>query len=274
VKTRSLQGDANSMMAADSEYENHHVFSELECYIDFYKNLSWSVFSFSSTGTNEICSIDYYVYSSIQGKLESIRVILNDGRINDAYALLREYYDSVIINVYSNLYLKENFSIESFIVEKIINWLKGKEQLPDFRIMSNYIRSSNKVAAINNLLYSDDRYKKVRARCNDHTHYEIFLNPLLNDNEPLLDNRLQVMNAFSGDARDVFILHLAYLFFLNDQYMTSSDYSDSLGCGMTPEPDSPSWVAPFIQEVFDDIIAKHRADIAKTIKQYACMQLS
>ena len=261
------------MMVTDEKYKNHHVFSELERYMDFYKNLSWSVLNFISMGTSAIYNIDSYVSSSIQGTLESIREILNNGRINDAYALLRKYYDSVIINVYSNLYLKDNFSIENFVVEKIDNWLKGKEQLPEFRIMSNYIRSSDKVAAINNLLYADDRYKKIRDRCNDHTHYNFFLNVLLNDNEIRLENRLQVLNSFSGDALDVFILHLTYLFFLNNHYMTSSDYLDALECGMTPEPDSQYWVAPFIQEVFDDIIKKQRPDIASTIKQYTCMQL-
>ncbi len=140
------------MMVTDEKYKSHHMFSELERYMDFYKNLSWSVFNFISMGTNAIYNIDSYVYSSIQGTLESIREILNNGRINDAYALLRKYYDSVIINVYSNLYLKDNFSIENFVVEKIDNWFKGREQLPEFRIMSNYIRSSDKVAAINNLL--------------------------------------------------------------------------------------------------------------------------
>jgi hypothetical protein len=123
------------MMVNDEEYKNHHVFSELEGYFDFYKSLSWSVFSFCLTGTDAICNIDSYVYSSIKGTLESILKILNNGRINDAYALLRKYYDSAIINVYSNLYLKDHFSIENFV------------------------------------------------------------------------------DAFSADARDVFILHLAYLFF-------------------------------------------------------------
>lgn len=261
------------MMVTDKEYRNHHVFSELDRYINFYQSLSWSIFGFCSMGTNAICNIDTYIYSSIKGTLDSIRRILDSGRINDAYALLRKYYDSVIINVYSNLYLNDHFSIENFIVEKIDNWLKGKDQLPEYRVMSNYIRSSEKVAAINSLLYADDRYKSIRTRCNDHTHYNFFYNVLLNDNEIRLDSRLKVLDTFSADVRDVFILHLGYLFSLNEHYMTSSDYLDSLECGMSPEPDSQYWVAPFVQEIFDDIVIKQRPDIAKTIKQNTCMQL-
>lgn len=262
------------MMVTDQEYQDHQVFREIDRYAKFYEIFAESVFSFCSMGTKAVCNIDSYVYSSIQGTLGSIRDILKAGRINDAYALLRKYYDSAIINVYSSLYLQDHFSIENFIVEKIDNWLRGKDQLPEYRMMSRYIRESTKVAAINNHLYKDNRYKKVRDRCNDHTHYNFFHNVLLNDKEIYLSNRIQVLDAFASDIRDVFILHLAYVFFLNDHYMTSSDHVDALECGMTPEYDSQYWVAPFVQEVFDDIIAKQRPDIAATIRQQTCMHLS
>lgn len=270
-KVRILRGDADSMVFTHEAYKTHHVFSELECYIDLYRYLSWSIFSFSSIATNAMSGINYHMYSSIQGKLESIRVILSDDRIDEAYALFKEYYDSVIMNIYSNLYLKDNLRTENVIVAKMINWLNGNEPLPESRIMANYIRSSNKVTAINNLLYADDRYGKIRDRCRDHNKYSP--NALLKDNEICVGNRFQRLNAFSADARDVFILHLAYLFFLNDHDMKSSDYPDSLMCEMQPEPDADYWITPFIQEVFDDIIARHRPDIATTIEKYTCMQL-
>jgi hypothetical protein len=262
------------MMVNTEKYKKHKVFSELEYYISFYESLSWSVSGFCSTGTTAIYNIDSYVFSSIRGTLESILFILKNGRINDAYALLRKYYDSAIINVYSNLYLEDHISIENFVVDKINNWLKGKDQLPEYRVMSNYIRKSERTTPINNLLYANNRYKVIRDRCNDHTHYNFFYNVLPNDNEIHLENRLRVLDAFLADVRDVFILHLAYLFFLKDHYMTSSDYVDALECGIEPVVDSQCWLAPFVQAAFDDIISKQRPDIAGTIKQYSCMHLS
>src|SRR3546814_13499530 len=95
-----------------------------------------SVFSFATMGTKAIGNIYTYVYSSMQGTVVAMRTILLTGRINVAYALLRKYYDSTVINVYSNLYLKKNFSIENFIFEKINNWPHGKEKLTEYRIMS------------------------------------------------------------------------------------------------------------------------------------------
>src|SRR5574341_100396 len=136
-------------MTMDKSYKEHLVFKQLSEYAQFYKNLSTSVMGWVTQGTiGSVLNIDTYVYSSIQGTLDSIKDILIKGRINDSYALLRKYHESVIINVYSNLYLDDNFSIENFVVEKINNWLHGKEQLPEYRIMSDYIRRSEKLAEV------------------------------------------------------------------------------------------------------------------------------
>jgi hypothetical protein len=262
------------MMVSDEAFQKHIVFAELERYRAFYESLAHSVFPFVSVGTRAIGNIDSYVFSSIQGTLVSIHSVLCDGRINDAYALLRKYYDSAIINIYTGLYLKDHVSIENFIVTQIDRWLQGSDQLPEFRIMSQYIRDSQGVAPITRLLFSDNRYKWLRKRCNDHTHYNFYQNVLLNDKEIVLEARRQAVEEFSEDIRDVFILHLSYLFFANGHYMMSSDHLDSLECGMTPAPDSQYWVAPFVQETFDSIIKKYRPDIAAMIKQHSSMQLT
>jgi len=260
-------------MTIDNTYKEHHVFTQLSEYADFYKSLAFSIFGFITQGTKAICNIDSYVYSSIQGTLESIKDILIKGRINDSYALLRKYYDSIIINIYSNLYLNENYSLENFVVKKIDNWLKGKEQLPEYRIMSQYVRSSKKLSKINKLLYKDKTYKKIRDRCNDHTHYNFYQNVLLNDNEIYLENRLESLNTFSKDLENIFVLHFSYLFYLNDHYMMSSDYVDSLECGLTPEEGSQYFVASFVQKVFDTVIKKNRMDLAEEIKSKTSMKL-
>jgi len=262
------------MMVTDPEYQKHAVFSELDRHIAFYKHLAHSVFLWVSRGTRAICNIDSYVFSSMQGTLTSIQTILRDGRINDAYALLRKYYDSAIINIYSNLYLEDHFSIANLVVEQINNWLKGKTQLPEYRIMSQYIRSSSRVTAITGLLYADDRYKRLRDRCNDHTHYNFYRNVLLNDNEIALPDRGRALDEFAADVRDVLVLHVAYLFCVNEHYMMSSDYRDTLECGMTPDPDSQYWVAPFVQDVFDQTLEKHRPDVAATIREHTSMHLA
>jgi hypothetical protein len=221
------------MTGNQSEFASHPVFEDLKAYIAFYEHLSRSVFSWITQGTGAFCNIDSYVYSSIQGTLSSIDEILRNGRVNDAYALLRKYYDSATINIYSILYLEDHFSIENFIVKQIDNWLKGKEKLPEFRIMAQYIRSSKRVAAVTDILLADDRYMRLRERCNDHTHYNFYKNVLLNDNEIHLPERRPAMDEFQMDIRDVFVFHVACVFCVRDNYMMASDHLDALELGLT-----------------------------------------
>lgn len=216
------------------QYQEHPIFEELNDYFEFYRGISFTIMGFITFGTTSMTNIDTYVFSSMQGTIDSIRTLLRNGRINDAYALLRKYYDSTVINIYSSLYLQDQVSLDNFIVEKIENWLNGKEQLPEYRIMSDYVRKSEKLKEINELLYKDDTYKRLRNRCNDHTHYNFYHNLLLNDNEIHLSYRLNSLNQFSADVRNIFILHCSYLFYLNEHYMSSTDYTDYLDCGITP----------------------------------------
>lgn len=254
------------MVMMDSGYREHHVFNQLSEYAGFYKSLSSSILGYFTQGTRAgAYNIDSYVYSSMQGTLESIKHVLLVRRINDAYALLRKYFDLAVINVYTNLYLDTNFSIDKFVVKQIDNWVQGKERLPGYGEMTSYIQSSEKLTAINALLSRDKMYENLRNRCNDHLHYNLFHYLLLNDNEIYIKNRLKTLDGFSKDLRNILILHLSYLFTISPHYMTSSDYIDSLECGLTPAEGSQYWVAPFVQDIFDSVIKKNRMDIATEI---------
>src|SRR5690554_5932141 len=104
------------MLVTDKTYQDHKIFEELDRYSKFYEQLAFPVFQFASLGAGAPLNTDSYVLSSMQGTLESICMILKSGRINDAYALLRKFHDSSIINTYCSAYLKEHFSIENFVV--------------------------------------------------------------------------------------------------------------------------------------------------------------
>ena len=171
------------MEITSEAYQSHGVFKDLDRYVDFYKNLAISIQPFMTSGTESMLNIDTYMYSSMEGTLDSIRTILRNGRINDSYSLLRKYYDSIVINIYTTLYLKEKISVENLIVRKIQEWLDGKLQLPEYMDMMKYIRNSETAKDITTILLSDDRYKRVRDRCNSYTHYKFFQHVLVNDNE-------------------------------------------------------------------------------------------
>lgn len=261
------------MKPTDQNYQDHPIFVELDYYINFYNTMAHSIFPFISVGTKARCNIDSYAFSSVRGTLTSIRLVLREGMIRDAYALTRQYYDSAIIIIYSNLYLDDNWSIDNFVVQQINDWIQGKDRLPKVQRMLQYIRDSQKVKPITKLLTYDNRYKKIRERCNDQTHYNYYECFHLNDPEVFLRNRHEVLTVLSCDLRDILILHISYLFYIRDHYMASSDYLDYLECGLTPEPDSQYWVATIVQEFFDDILKKYRPDIAAEILSNTSMHL-
>lgn len=262
------------MNVNSEKFQQHAIFSELDNYMQFYDNLSLLVFPFITPGTGSMANIDSYVYSSIKGTIDSIQTITRRGRLNDAYALLRKYHDSVIINTYSCLYLEDNISIENFTVEKIRNWLDGKEQLPEYRIMSQYIHNSKKVASLNKLLYQSDVYKNVRERCNDHTHYNYFQNILLNDNEIYQKDRIGVLDQLSNDILNIFLLHQAYIIHLNQHYISSTEYRDNLESGMEPIEGTQYNVAPFVQEIFDKLFKIKKPDVANFLILTSDMHLN
>lgn len=257
----------------DKNYLNHPIFEQLSKYKDFYGDLSVSVMGIPPLGISTIYNHDSYIFSSMEGTLDSIREILISGHINDAFALLRKFYDAAIINIYIILYLEEYFNIENFVVEKIDNWINGKESLPDIREINNYLKNSSKAIPIYHLLDKDKRYKELRNRCNDHTHYNFFFNAVLNDNQIYLEKRVSYLNLLSNDLKNVVIYHLSYLFYLKDKYMMSSDYIECLEEGLQPEEDSQYLVAPFIQEFFDSEFKVSRPDIVEVIIENTAMKL-
>lgn len=255
------------------KYNEHLIFNQLKKYSDFYDSLSFSIMSFAPQGTKTFLNLDTYAYSSIKGTIDSIIEILKKGRINDAYALLRKFFDSTMINVYTNLFLQDHFNFDNFIVTQIENWRNGTETIPEYRVISKYIKESERLKPINKLQKKDDRYKIIRDRCNDHTHYNFFKHLLLNDNQIQNPDRVKYLDMFAKDIEAIFIQHFAYIFYMNDHYMMSSDYCDSLDVRITPEENSQYWVANFIQVAFNEVIKVSRPDIAIEIKRNTGMEL-
>ncbi|MBP9741880.1 MAG: hypothetical protein KBD37_00810 [Burkholderiales bacterium] len=258
----------------DDKYKNHEVFSKLTNYIAFYEDFAISIMKFPTYGTTSFINLDTYAYSSIGATLESIKMILKAGQINDAFALLRKYHDSTIINIYSNLYISDHLAEGAVLVDKINNWLHGKEKMIRYEKMCEYIKKSDKLKAITELFHKDKRYETIRKKCNDHTHYNFFHNLAINDKQIYNNTRIQLLNEFLWFLQDLLIQHLAYIFYLHDHYTSSSDYIDYLEISETPPIDSQYWVASFIQGTFNSEIKLRRIDIYNEIKNKTNMHLN
>ncbi|MFZ7115662.1 MAG: hypothetical protein ACO1G9_09815 [Bacteroidota bacterium] len=83
----------------NKQFGHHPVFDRLKEFSEFYDRLSFSTMSWIKYGVSSAINFDTYIFSSMQGTLDSILDVLMKRRIADAYTLLRRYYDSTVINI-------------------------------------------------------------------------------------------------------------------------------------------------------------------------------
>ena len=199
-------------------YKNHPICIDLNRFIDFYSSFSFAIMSYPTLGTKTLLNVDTYFYASIQGTLDSIKIILKQGKIGDSFALLRKYYDSTILNIYINLYLTENCNMKNNFsnVQEINAWLENRKFLPhnNFNKMAQYIEKSNSLKDFFAVINKDISYSETRNRCNDHLHYNYFDNLLVNDDQVYFNKRIMLLNSFQTDLENIFILHFSCIFIL------------------------------------------------------------
>lgn len=260
--------------------KTHAVFDDLAYLKTFYEQLSMGVFQWCRSGVYTIGNIDSYLYSSTAGTLDSIALVLGNARIADAYALLRRFQDSAVLNVYVDELSKEwekSLSLDNFPLEGLTtveDWIKGKTPIPEYRVMSQKIRKAPRLQPLNDLLYADDRYKELRERCNSHTHFNFYKNVLANDNEIHFPQRIRLFERIRLDIVDLALLHMSHVFFAMPHYLMSRDHIDCREMGMEPDEGSEYWVAPYLQEFFDRYFKTYRPDLAKLILESTAMQLN
>lgn len=251
-------------------YKSHVLFPQIRKYIEFYESLTSLIFGRLSLGVSNMF-FDTYLIGSTQSTLESIEMLLKEKKINDAYALMRKYYDATNLSIYVHLYLEENFSLEKWKVREVDDWLKGKARLPDGDKIYYYLKKSERLKPIREILKKKN-YTKIRERCNDHMHYNYYFNVMLNNNSVNLE-RMSHLDTFSADLHQIFVRHLSYLFLIKDVYLMSTDYVDYMDVGETPPEGAQYFVAPFIQDMFNETFLPHDIELYDEIKKHTSMQL-
>src|SRR5574344_1025094 len=252
------------------EYKEHKVFKNLQIIYDFYDQISMNSFGFMPNGLpTSVTNIDTYIASSIGGTIDSITILLQRARINDALALLRKYFDEIIVDIYQNVYRSEQIRINSnkwfFIVENIKKWKEGIFKMPHYNDALKYFGRALCYKDLFAMFDFDVRYKKIRDYLDDNMHMNSFLQLRKNDNSIYNESRVKLLNLFNNYLVDLFVLHLASIIILNPSYIMASDYRDSLEMGMAPPDGSEKWIAPFVQEVLNRYIS-NRKSLAQFLK--------
>lgn len=264
--------DKNKKDSCFKKINEHSIFLEIDKYMEFYNSMEDITFFSTHSGIKEIRFNSNFFYS-MKGTLSSIKLLLKNGNINDAFTLLRKYQDVSTLHIYYLLYLEDNFSMDNIWVEKANNWIENKKAEDKYGVIKNYILKHKKAKKISKIILT--YHPGLRSRLNDHTHYNFYSYLSLNENKVIYDNKeiLDYLNIFSKDIRIIFASYFIWLFTAKEYYMASTYYVDCLDMGITPPENSQCWVAPFIQEIFVDIIKPNFKEAADELKNIISMKL-
>ncbi len=255
------------------KYLNNTVFETIDDVIEFYNYL----FDNDDTVTVMVAkgplNYNYEIYLSMANTLESIKQLLKQGRMSDAFALIRKYNDAVILHTYTltcyekeeNSFFNENYSLYNNVINEWVNGRKvliekkkeeDKEQA--YRVA---IEEWNK--KLFGLLVNNDAksiYGYLRSIENDNVHYNNW-NAFRINNPEIRDFpiSLSLLNEANDAIKLVFTIHFSYLILTKSEAMYSYDYIYALEEGITPDANTRDCAASIISEMFEKYIEKYNA---------------
>lgn len=254
-------------------YQTHRVFEEINYMMDYYENVSFSCFSFVPTGTNGIANYASYIYLSLKGTLDSIRLVMKAGQLSDAFVLIRKYFDDVLVDIYLDIVRKDGFDwMKSIIVKDVDEWLRDKHRIPGVKQILKVMKESQTSKDLYPFFGWESYLKHNRTILDDNVHTNRYSSVLLNCRDVAFGDRVKILGGASIILKQIFTIHLAFIFYLNGQFMMASDYMDNLEIGLTPPEGSEKWIAPFAQEAFNKYI-KPNKPLAHFIKEHCPLDI-
>lgn len=247
-------------------YFEHQVFNDIVFMREFYDDLSMGCFTFIPTGTSAVLNYASYVYSAIEGTLDSMDTLLKKGRINDAYVLVRKMFDDILVEIYIDVVRKEKYDwMEKRIVEDAESWLKGRIRIPKIKLLLKFLQDANCTKDIYPYFGWETYLKKNRELLDDSVHSNRYSRLLLNCSDVAIPDREKHLQNIDIVLKQIFTIHLSFIFHLNPEFLMSSDYMDYINTGETPPKGCENWIAPYAQKTFDKYIKPHES-LAKFIK--------
>ena len=163
---------------------------------------------------------------------------------------------------------KDKFDwMKSIIVKDVDEWLRGKLRIPKVERILKVMKESPTSKDLYPFFGWDSYLMHNRKILDDYVHSNRYASILLNCRDVEFGDRVKSLEGASIILKQVFTIHLAFIFYLNGQFMMESDYIDSLELGLTPPEGSENWIAPFAQEAFDKYI-KPNKPLANFIKEH------
>lgn len=284
------------------DYYNHKIFELLD---DLYLFYGFLAVNCSNTADGMIItgkySVGYTMFSSVQGTLESIKILIYAGRLNDAFALGRKYADAILtaLYVYTLVRQDEKKIIETeedlrsiFSKSNVRTWsnqgteLFWKRNKPENAIIIidtelwKLLRLSS-----HKFLKQEDKstpktktaqvFDEQRLDFNDNVHYNS-LSIFANNDYGMLrlsGNVSKLLDLLYDLLSQEFAFHFSYQYVMMPHVYSSNDYINDLEDGKLPKENSQYWVASIVQDVFDKYIKSKYSEVAEYLIKKNLMEL-
>ena len=254
-------------------YQKHHVFELINKMMEYYDGLWNTSFYFIPHGTICIGNYAANIYLSIYNTLDSISMLLKVGHMSDAFVLIRKLFDTILMEIYLNVVREDKYDWENNLVVKDVNeWLRRKHRIPYTEKILDTLKKSKTTKDLFPYFGWDSYLKKNRELLDNHVHSNSYYNILLNCPEMVLNDREQQLQNASIVLNQIMTVHLAFIFFMNGEYMMASDYMDYKDMGMEPPEGSECWLASYARKAFNEFLKPHEK-LAKFIKDNCCMDI-
>lgn len=239
-------------------YQTHPIFNVIRQMMDFYNGVSDTCYSYVASGAPGIGNYASYVYLSLQYTLDSIKILLMEGHITDAFVLSRKYFDTVLVEIYIDVVRRDKYDwMESFIVKDVEEWIKGHYRIPTIKKILGILKTSESTKDLFPYFGWNTYLKNNREFLDDSVHVNRYYGLLMNCPQICLKDREKQLNNISIILNQVFLIHISFIFHLNGHYLMASDYVDSLELGLTPPEGSERWIAQYAQRAFNIFIKPH-----------------
>lgn len=259
-------------------YKEHIVFEDLKIVEDTYDFLSDNSIGFVADGLpGQWVNYQTYVFSSLGRTIDSMHMLLECAHINDAFALLRKYFDEVMIAVFYSAVAKDQVEAHKkkllYTVEKLKNWLEGKSQTPKYDNIIKYLeRSSSFKELMGKFAFEEDKgFGRIRRYLDDNMHINRYRLLLNNDNEIYNSRRVKLLTTFRQCVDAIFAFHFASILYLNGIYMLATDYRDYMDLGEVPHEGSENWPAQQAQIALDRFV-KPMPSITAFLKEHTFLE--
>ena len=254
-------------------YYNHEVFELIKHMQDYYDGVAYTCFGFIPNGTLAAANYSSYVFSSIRTTLESIRMLLKEGHITDAFVLIRMLLDTVLVEIYLNVVREEKYDwMENFVVKDVDDWIKRKIRIPRVNKILKVLKESKTTKDLYPFFGWDTYLKKNRELLDEDVHVSNFASIMMNCKDNYIQDRERRLKNAAIVLKQIMMVHLAFTFYMNGHYMMADTYMSYKEMGDTPPEGSENWLAKYAQEAFDEFI-KPQAKLAEFIKGNCCMEI-